>query len=405
MSNSCVVSGDICVSGEPHDTENCIYNKIQKKCSRRIKRDKPLDLKSVSDGQIQSLPKQSLQRKPSLKKDLEQPIKTKLEISCEHDDIETLNPERARECDEIYGVGAKLLRRMGWSDKTDRPIIQIPDAITGKERPGIGLTKDRVTTELTHEPKQKLLERRKPLQVSAQVSTGVTAEVTHEPKQKLLERRKPLQVSAQVSTGVTAEVTHEPKQKLSERKLPIKSTSKLTEAHTSCVIGQHSYLDDSIDFDTELYCIKNQMSDIEMDPSSFSIDAEAIKLQSAAQVMLSLFQSDSPLAEKPLQSYIPSAQKTVNIRKRQAIQLYRDAVAVLNRQRVHDMRVMSDDLAWESFRKKIKQLNDEFPIITRFAIEVPVQIPQQPNAVNGSRMRAGRNKKFSRRRIPFYYFN
>lgn len=376
MSNSCVVSGDICVSGEPHDTENCIYNKIQKKCSRRIKRDKPLDLKSVSDGQIQSLPKQSLQRKPSLKKDLEQPIKTKLEISCEHDDIETLNPERARECDEIYGVGAKLLRRMGWSDKTDRPIIQIPDAITGKERPGIGLTKDRVTTELTHEPKQKLLERRKPLQVSAQVSTGVTAEVTHEPKQKL-----------------------------SERKLPIKSTSKLTEAHTSCVIGQHSYLDDSIDFDTELYCIKNQMSDIEMDPSSFSIDAEAIKLQSAAQVMLSLFQSDSPLAEKPLQSYIPSAQKTVNIRKRQAIQLYRDAVAVLNRQRVHDMRVMSDDLAWESFRKKIKQLNDEFPIITRFAIEVPVQIPQQPNAVNGSRMRAGRNKKFSRRRIPFYYFN
>ena len=380
MSNSCVVVGDICVSGEPNDTENCIYNKIQKKCSKRIKRDKPLDLKSVSDGQIQSLPKQSVQRKPSLKKKLEHPMQfvdaPLSEVSCKHDDIETLNPERARECDEIYGVGAKLLRRMGWNDKTDRPIIQIPDAITGKERPGIGLNQQRET-----------------------------AEVNHEPKQKLLERRKPLQVSAQVSTGVTAEVTHEPKQKLSERKTPIKSTSKLTEAHTSCVIGQHSYLDDNIDFDTELYCIKNQMSDIEMDASSFSIDAEAIKLQSAAQVMLSLFQSESPLAEKPLQYYIPSAQKTVNIRKRQAIQLYRDAVAVLNQQRVRDVRVMSDDLAWESFRKNIKQLNDEFPIITRFAIEVPVQIPQQPNTVTGSRMRAGRNKKFSRRRIPFNYFN
>jgi len=375
MSNSCVVSGDMCVSGEPNDTENCIYNKIQKKCSRRIKRDKPLDSKIVSEGQIQSLPKQSIQSKPSLKKKLEKPIQFAdaplSEVSCEHDNIEKLNPERARECDEIYGVGAKLLRRMGWSDKTDRPIIQIPDAITGKERPGVGLNKERVTTEVLSEPKQTLLERRKPLPVSTQLFTGETAELS-EPKQTLLERRKPLQ-----------------------------SSSKVTAAHTLCSMDQYSSLDDNIALDTELYCIKNQMSDIELDPSSFSIDAEAIKLKSAAQVMLSLYPSESPLAEKPLQSYIPSAQKTVNIRKRQAIQLYRDAVAVLNRQRV---RAMSDDLAWGSFRQKIKQLNDEFPIITRFAIEVPVQIPQQPNAVNVSRMRAGRNKKFSRRRVPFIYF-
>ncbi len=380
MSNSCVVSGNICVSGEPNDTENCIYNKIQKKCSKRIKRDKPLDLKSLSDGQIQSLPKQSIQRKPSLKKKLEYPMQfidaPLSEVSCEHDDIETLNPERARECDEIYGVGAKLLRRMGWNDKTDRPMIQIPDAITGKERPGIGLNQQRETAEVTHEPKQKLLERRKPLQVSAQVSTGVTAEVTHEPKQKLL-----------------------------EIKPPIKSSSKLTEAHVSCVRGQPAYLDDDIDLDTELYCIKNQMSDILSDPTNFSVELNAANLQSSAQFILSLNPSELPLAEKPLEFYIPSAQKTVTLRKQQAIRLYRDAVAVLNQQRVRDVRVMSDDLAWESFRKKIKQLNDEFPMIARLAVDSGIPIPQQPNAVNVSRMRAGRNKKFSRRRIPFNYFN
>jgi hypothetical protein len=53
----------------------------------------------------------------------------------------TLNPQRAQECAKIYGRGATLLQRMGWSDNTDRPLPRWPQEATGRARPGVGYGK------------------------------------------------------------------------------------------------------------------------------------------------------------------------------------------------------------------------------------------------------------------------